>query len=270
MSSSATQVIGILISNFSLIKRMVVREILGRYKGSVFGITWSLFNPLLMLVVYTFVFSSVFKAKWPALENGGTVNFALLVFSGMVIHSFIAECLNKSPTLFLENSNYVTKVVFPLEALNIVIVGSALFHLLISLAILVIGIAVIQESISSTLWQGIFLLPPLCMGVTAISWMLSSLGVYIRDLGQVITLSVSMLLFVSPVFFPLSSIPEQYQIYIQLNPMTWFIENLRNVTIYGYSIDPLELAYAYAGSYAAAWLAYQWFKLTRHGFSDVL
>jgi len=120
--------------NRSLIKVLVIREVAGRYRGSILGIFWSFFNPVFMLAVYTFVFSVVFKARW-GLVNESRAEFSLILFAGLLIFNLFAECLNRAPSLILANTNYVKKVVFPLEILPWVAFGAALFHALVSLTV---------------------------------------------------------------------------------------------------------------------------------------
>ena len=120
--------------NRSLIVAMVKREVVGRYRGSIMGLAWSFFSPLLMLMIYTFVFSVVFKARWGVGGEESKTDFAIILFVGMIVHGLFAECVNRAPALILSNVNYVKKVIFPLEILPWVAFGSALFHTAISVA----------------------------------------------------------------------------------------------------------------------------------------
>lgn len=119
-------------TNWSLIYNLIKREVIGHYRGSVMGLMWSFFNPILMLTVYTFIFSVVFKARWADGTESKT-EFALVLFAGLMVYNLFAECLNRAPSPVLGNVNYVRKVVFPLEILPIVNMGSAAFHHLISM-----------------------------------------------------------------------------------------------------------------------------------------
>lgn len=260
--------VGSLIRHRSLILQMTVREVVGRYRGSIMGLTWSFLHPLLMLTVYTLVFGVVFKARW----GGGDskLDFALILFAGMIVHGLFAECANRAPGLVLANPNFVKKVVFPLEILPWVTMGSALFHAALSLIVLLAFFAAFKLFLHPT----VFLLPlvilPFVLLTMGVSWLLASLGVYARDVGQVIGVVTTLLLFLSPVFYPVSALPEGYRIFIQLNPLTFIIEQTREVVIWGRLPDWAGLvAYAAAGS-VAAWLGFAWFQHTRRGFADVL
>ena len=133
-SISPVEMFNNLIKNRQLILQMTKREVVGRYKGSVLGLTWSFFNPLIMLTVYTFVFSVVFKARWNIGSDSKT-EFALALFVGMITHGLFAECINRAPSLIINNANYVKKVIFPLDTLPWIAMGATIFHTLISLGV---------------------------------------------------------------------------------------------------------------------------------------
>ena len=252
-----------------LIKQMTRREVVGRYRGSVMGLAWSFFNPILMLVVYTFVFSVVFKAKWGVGDESRT-NFAIMLFVGMIVYGLFAEIVNRAPGLILSNVNYVKKVVFPLEILPIICMGAALFHALISLGVLLAAILLINGTLA---WTAIFfplVILPLLVTTLGVAWFLASVGVFVRDVGQTIGIFTTVLMFVSPVFYPISALPEKFHIWLMLNPLTFMIEQSRAVMIFGKLPDWTGLG-IYAGiSLLIAWAGYWWFQKTRKGFADVL
>lgn len=246
------------------------REVLGRYKGSVFGLAWSFFQPLAMLAIYTFVFSKVFKARWGTMDHGGSLGFAINLFAGLIVFNLLAECVNKAPTLILNNPNYVKKVVFPLEALTFVNLAGATFHAGASLLVLFLFQLIAFGSLPLTvLWLPLVWIP-LLLGCLAATWVLSALGVYLRDIGQVIGVAVSMLMFLSPIFYPISALPEGWRNWLYLSPLTHVIEQTRRVLIEG---NPPTVKYVLIGtmlSVGAAELAFRCFQKARKGFADVL
>ena len=253
-----------------LIAQMSRREVVGRYRGSILGLTWSFFNPLLMLLIYTFVFGVVFKARW---SEGGDLSqsqFALLLFTGMIVHGLIAECLVRAPDLIVNQVNYVKKVVFPLETLSVVVWISAIFHTLVSIVALLVAMALIRGSVPPTAPLFVLVLTPLAIGTLGMAWILSSLGVFVRDISQTIGLLMTILLFVSPIFFPLSALPPEFRPWVALNPLTFFIEQARNVVIWGVLPDWSGLAVRMVAACAFACFGYWWFQRTRKGFGDVL
>ncbi|MES2823715.1 MAG: ABC transporter permease [Pseudomonadota bacterium] len=256
--------------NKNLIYELTKREVIGRYRGSLLGLAWSFFNPIIMLAVYTFVFSVVFQAKWQAGAISNKVNFAVIIFAGMIIHSLFAECINRSPALIISNANFVKKVIFPLEILIWVTLGAALFHFLISLVILIAVQLIFIGPISSVAIFLPLVLMPLIIITIGISWFLASLGVYLRDIGQITTVVVTILMFLSPIFFPVSAIPEQYRYLLMLNPLTLFIEETRNILLFQVMPDWYALAKAYVVGIIVMSLGYWWFQKTRGGFADVL
>ena len=252
-----------------LIWQMALREVVGRYKNSIFGLAWSFFNPICMLLVYTFVFSVVFKTRWG--EGGqSSTQFAVILFAGLIVHGFFAEVLSRAPGLILGNVNYVKKVVFPLEILSIVSVFSALFHAFINFSVLILAFGLINGYLFWTAILFPVVLFPLVMLTAGVAWILSSLGVYVRDVGQTIGIFLTGLMFLSPVFYPAAAMPDAFQIWIFLNPLTFIIEQAREVLIWGHLPDMVGLGIYSLISVCISVLGYAWFQKTRTGFSDVL
>ena len=254
-----------------LIVQMTTREVVGRYKGSVMGLAWSFFSPVLMLVVYTFVFSEIFKARWggPGGDDSKTL-FAVVLFVGMIVLGLFSEVLNRAPSLILGNVNYVKKVVFPIEILPVIAMGAALFHSLISLGVLLAAFVLFNGYLH---WTAVFtplVLLPLVILTMGLAWMLASLGVFLRDVGQTIGIVTTLLMFLSPVFYPITAVPERFRAFIMANPLTFIIEQAREVLIWGHLPNWLGLgAYTLAAT-VIAWAGYAWFQKTRKGFADVL
>ncbi len=268
-SISPLQIARSLLANRELILAMTKREVAGRYRGSMFGILWSFFNPVLMLAVYTFVFSVVFKARWGGGGESKT-EFAVVLFAGMIVFALFSECINRAPGLILANANYVKKVVFPLEILPLVSLGSALFHAAVSLSVWMLFYAAINASLHWTVLLLPLVLLPLVLFTMGLSWLLASLGVYLRDVAQTIGIFTTILMFLSPVFFPVASLPEQYRPFIYANPLTFIIEQTRDVLIWGRLPDWPVLGLSIGISAAVACLGFAWFQKTRRGFADVL
>jgi lipopolysaccharide transport system permease protein len=270
-STSPIEMVMSIWRNRSLTFQLTRREVLGRYRGSVLGLGWSVFHPLVMLTIYTFVFSVVFRARWPGMaDNGSKADFALVLFVGMILHGIFAECVNRAPGLILSNVNYVKKVVFPLEILPCVAMGSAVFHGAISLAVLVAALLLIHGTVPWTVMLFPLVVLPFFFATIGAAWFLSSLGVYIRDIAQTTAIMTTILLFVSPVFFPLSAVPPEFQVWMKLNPLTFVIESGRSVLIFGQAFDWLGWLCYLVASLAIAWGGFWWFQKTRKGFADVL
>lgn len=251
--------------------QMTKREVVGRYKGSTMGLAWSFFNPVFMLAVYTFVFSMIFKSTWVGEEtNNSRTQFALLLFVGMIVMSLFSDALNRAPSLILSNVNYVKKVVFPLEILPVVAMGSALFHSCISLCVLLAAFALFNGYLHWTIIFTPLILLPLVMLTMGLSWMLASLGVFLRDVGQFIAIITTVLMFLSPVFYPVTAVPEQFRPFIMANPLTFIIEQARVVLIWGRIPDWQGLGAYTLIATTIAWAGYAWFQKTRKGFADVL
>lgn len=257
-------------SYHGLIWQMSKREIAGRYRGSVMGILWSFFNPVMMLAIYTFVFSVVFKAKWGVGAAEGKMEFATILFAGMIVYNLFAECISRAPNLILGNVNYVKKVVFPLEILPWVSLCAALFHLAINLCVLLLFYVVINHSLNWTVLFFPILMMPLILVIMGISWLLASIGVFLRDVAQTTGLLLTIMMFVSPIFYPTSALPERYQVLMLLNPLTFIIDQARNILIWGKPPDFPGLLTYLVVSLAIAFLGFAWFQKTRKGFADVI
>lgn len=257
-------------TNRSLLRALVKREVVGRYRGSVMGLAWSFFNPLLMLVIYTFVFSVVFKARWDLAGTESKADFAIILFVGLIVHGLFAECVNRAPGLMLSNVNYIKKVVFPLEILPWVSLLSALFHAAISVFVLVVAQLVLAQNLPWTVILFPFVLMPLMFATMGFVWFLAALGVYVRDIGQVTGMLTTVLLFISPVFYPISALPIRYQEWLQLNPLAFIIEDGRKTLIFGQIPNIADWAIMMTAGISAAWAGFAWFQKTRKGFADVV
>jgi len=256
--------------NRPLIDQMTRREVAGRYKGSALGLAWSFFNPVFMLAVYTFVFSVVFKARWKVDGEEGKTQFAMVLFVGIIVHRLFSEIINRAPGLVLANVNYVKKVVFPLEILPVVSLGAALFHSVVSLGVLLVALILFNGSLHWTALFAPLVLLPLIILTLGLSWMLASLGVFLRDVGQTIGIVTTVMMFLSPVFYPVASLPEKFRPWIMANPLTFIIEQARAVLIWGHLPDGIGLGIYTLTATAVAWAGYVWFQKTRTGFADVL
>lgn len=268
-STSPAKILTTLWCNRSLVLMMIQREVMGRYRGSLMGILWSFFNPIFMLAVFTFVFSVVFKARWSTGSESKT-EFALILFAGLIIFNLFSECINRAPTLIISNANYVKKVIFPLEILPWVTLGSVLFHAAISLAVWLIAYTIFFGLPHITVLLFPIIILPLLLFILGLTWALASLGVYLRDVTQVIGIVTTVLMFLSPIFYPISAIPKEYQPLLLLNPLAPTIEQAREILFWGRTPDWFIFSALLAGAMLIAWLGFAWFQKTRKGFADVL
>lgn len=252
-----------------LLGSLVRREVAGRYKGSVMGLLWSFVNPILMLAVYTFVFSVVFQARWSTGSESKT-EFALVLFAGLMLFNLFAECITRAPALITANVNYVKKVVFPVEILPLVVLGNALFHFVVSFGVwLLFYLLLFGLPPLTLLWLPLVLLPFVVL-IMGLSWFLASLGVYVRDVVQVVGIGVMVLMYLSPIFFPVSVLPAALQPIIQLSPLSFVVEQARAVMIFGEGIYWPGYALYSLVAVAVLWAGFGWFTFTKKGFADVV
>lgn len=256
--------------NKSLILSLAKREVVGRYKGSLFGMAWSFFNPLLMLGIYTFFFSFVLKARWGAGNEYSHSSFAIILFAGLIVHGLFSECILRSTYLISGNVNFVKKVIFPIEILPWVVLISAIFHMLISICVMLMMMLFVGMDLNFTIMYAPIVLLPLFMLTIGVSWILASIGVYVSDIGQIMSVVSTILLFLSPIFFPLSSLPAEYRNIAIVNPLTLIVEQFRDVMIFGISPDWHSLSWYYIISLLVAFFGFFIFQKLRNGFADVL
>ena len=255
--------------HFALVVQLARRDVAGRYRGSFAGLLWSFFNPLLMLVIYTFVFGVIFKSRWNA-RTGDPFQYAMVLFAGLNINTFFSECANRATTLIVENTNFVKRVVFPLETLTWSTLGSALFHLCVSTAVLLLISPLVMGHFP---WTAILF--PIVVAcflpfVAGTVWLLAALGVYLRDLKQAVGIATMALMFLAPILYPATLIPERFRFALYFNPLTVIAGAAQDVLIWGRVPQWGQLAaYALAAS-LFAWAAFAWFERTRKGFADVV
>lgn len=254
----------------ALFGALIRRELASRYRSSFLGNLWMLVTPLLMLAMYTFVFGVIFRSRWEGVGSGGVASYAIVLFVGLLLHSLMSETLGRAPGLMLEEPNYVTKVVFPLQLLGWVNMATALVHFLVGLALLLVVVAVVMPPLHWTaLWLPVIVLPyAVCL--MGLSWLFSAVGVYLRDLGQFIGTLVSLLLFLSPVFYTRDKAPGGLGELLVLNPLTVPVEQARRVLFGGLAPEAWPLVEYAACALVVYALGLSVFQTLRRGFSDVM
>ena len=252
----------------SLVLELTKREFAGRYRGSFGGIAWSFMQPFLLLTVYTIAFGVILKSRWGGV--GSTVEYALMLFSGLIVFNAFSEVLSKSPTLVTGNPNFVKKVVFPLELLPIITVATALIHALIGIMVWLLGYALLIGIPKAT----VLLFPlvlicfvPVLLGV---GWLLSSVGVVVRDISQLTGLLNQALLFLTPIFYSIEAAPPLIQKLLMINPLTLVVEQFRLILFHGQMPAYKELAIYFAMASILAWASLVLFRRLRPSFADMV
>jgi lipopolysaccharide transport system permease protein len=254
----------------TLIYELTKRDIAIRYRGSYLGIFWSFLRPLCMLCVFGVVFGYIFQSKLGRFPQESKVDFALTLFSGLMIFDMLSECLGRAPTLILSNANYVTKVVFPLEILPVSVVGAAFCHLLISLIPLLIAVAIVHGSLPlTTIYVPLILVPVvlLCLGTT---WFFASLGVFFRDINSFVPVLLTILMYVSAIFYAIDKVPPLLQPVVHVNPLAMQIHQLRCAIMWRTPLDWAQFGAHFAGCAVFMILSYVIFMRTKSAFADVI
>jgi len=261
--------ISALVRNRELLWALSKREIAARFKGSYGGLSWYVIQNLLLLALYSFVFGSLFKSRWAQGEHVQG-NYTIALFTGLILFNIFAECINRAPTLILSNANYVKKVVFPLEILPVIQLVTAVFNAIIAIFVLVAMAIFLNAPMH---WQGLWIpviLLPLLILILGLSWFLAALGTYVRDVNQVVALVISATMFLSPLFYQISTLPQKARPYIRLNPLTIPMEEARGALMFG-ELPDFEVLAIYLGiSLVLAALGFAFFQKARKGFPDVL
>ncbi len=253
----------------SLTLEMAKRDVLGRYREASFGLLWSLISPFLMLLIYTLAFGYVLKSRWPG-TSGNIGDYAMLLFVGLIVHGFFAECMNRAPGLIVGNPNLVKRIVFPLQVLPWMVVLSALFHAIANSIVFMLLNLAMRGEIAPTLPLLPLVLLPLAVAALGVGWLLSSLSVFLRDIAQVTGVAATALLFLSSAIVPVDTLPAKYQLVFRLNPLTFIIDQAREVAFWGRLPDWSGLGLYLAGALLFAYAGYAVFQKTRPGFADVI
>lgn len=258
-----------LLEHGNLTRELAQRDILGRYRGASFGLMWSLLGPLLMLVIYTIAFGKILGARWNQV-SGDTAAFGMVLFLGILTHGFFAECLTRAPRLMVENANYVKRVVFPLHVLPWSVMLAALFHMLMNIVVFVVLNLVLFGKFSAHIVFAPLVILPLVLVTISVTLVFASLGVFIRDINQATPVIATAMLFLSSAIVPVDTLPPHYQRIFHLNPLTFFIDQMREVALWGRFPDWGGLAVATATGVLLLFLSHAWFQRTSKGFADVL
>jgi len=253
----------------SLTWEMAKRDVLGRYREASFGLLWSLISPFLMLLIYTLAFGYILKARWPG-TTGSTADYSMLLFIGLIVHGFFAECLGRAPGLVVGNPSLVKRIVFPLQVLPWMVVLSALFHAMANSLVFMLLNLGMRGQVEPTLLLLPVVLLPLALAALGVGWLLSALSVFLRDIGQVTGVLATALLFLSSAIVPVDALPEQYRMVFMLNPLTFIIDQAREVAFWGRFPDWGGLGLYALGALAFAYFGYAVFQKSRPGFADVL
>ena len=256
-------------NNRSLLFHLTRRDITNKFKGSYAGFIWSFLNPLLLLVVYTFVFSVIMKAKW-GLHNEGNLDFAIVLFAGLIVFNMYAEATNRAANIIYDNKNYVKKVVFPLNILPVIIVNSSFFNGLISYLILLIALLLFKSALSINCFIVILLIIPIYLMTLGVTYFISAISVFIRDVGQVIAIFNMAFMFLSPIFFPMERMPQKFQFIASLNPIAYIVTQVRDTLIFsrGFNWDGYYIATL--ASFVIFMIGFLIFSSLKKDFADVI
>jgi lipopolysaccharide transport system permease protein len=247
------------------------RDFLVRYQGTVLGVCWPLAYSLLNLLIFAFAFALVLRVRWPAAANGTTqIPSILMIFCGLIPYFFIAEVVVRAPTVIVGSPNYVKKVKFPLELLPVTVVNVGLLLLVVNLFILILSARVAAGIFSASVFLFPIILLPFFLLAVGLSWLLAAIGVFFRDVAQIMPLFTQVLMFTAPVCYPREAVPNQWQALLGLNPLTYFVQALRDIALLGTGVNwPAWLTQVIVGS-LVCFLGYTVFARTRYDFADLL
>lgn len=249
--------------------QFLLRAIARRYRASIFGLLWVLMVPMATLGIYAFVFGSVLQSRWDT-GSSAEIPFALNLFAGLLVFWLMADTAGQSLASVVQHANLVKKSLFPLEILPVVVVGEGLFHTAINTLILLIALPLIGDGVPLTAALFPLVLAPFVLLMLGVAWFLAALGVYFRDMGQVIGLVMTGALFLSPVFYDIARLSPGLQAAVVFNPITVIVEQARGVLLRGEAPDWLTLALYLAIAWLAAALGLAFFRRARRTFADVL
>jgi len=249
-----------------VLRQLIKRDVLLRYRGAYFGVAWIFLNPLIMLAIFTFVFGQIFQSRW--LDQGSTLPFVLNVYCGLIVFNIFSETVSRSPNAVRGYPSYVKKIIFPVHLLPLVPLGSALFHAAFNVLLLLMALAWLSEVHVSLFALPVLLLPLLLFSV-GLAWFLAAWGVFIKDMTQIVPVFVQMLLFLSPVFYPAQAVPPSLQWLYRFNPLGAVIEAVRAVAS-GQTVPWAAWGASLGVAAVACLVGYLFFQHSRDEFADVL
>ncbi len=264
------EIIRKLAAHGTLLRQFTLRDILARYRGSYLGVVWSLLRPLGMLTVYVVVFGFILQPQLGSGTGASKLDFALSMFCGLILFDFFAEAVGRAPALIVSRPNFVTKVVFPLEILSLSAVAAALVQMIISFVPFLCGVLLVRGTIPATATLLPLVVLPLVCFALGVSWLLSSLGVFVRDLNAVVPLLLIVLMFASAIFYSLNSVPPEFRWLFDLNPLAALVDDARNVVLQGRAPEWRRLGAIFAAGIVVAVTGYAFFMRTKRGFADVI
>ncbi len=255
--------------NLITTRRIAEREIRTRVVGTSLGLAHYFITPLFYLAVYTYLFSAVFVSRWTG-GGEGFGDFALRIYAGLILFQFFADVVGRAPRLMLENPSYVTKIAFPLEILVPAAIAASLFATAVNYAMLLLAYFVLVGWPPPSVLALPVIWPALALFVAGLSWMLAALGVYLRDLGQLVSTILPALIFLTPIFYPLASVPQALRVVLLANPLAWFVEATRGALIDGIWPGLVLLSGLWMVGLGTALAGHWLFQRTKHGFADVV
>jgi len=251
-----------------LVLSLARRELVARYKGSALGVIWAVLTPVVMIAIFTFIFAGILGARFGV--DPSPWNYAIYIFCGLLPWNMFQETLILSATIIVSHANLVKRVVFPLETLPIAQALSALGNQMFgTLALLVATIIIRHEFHITVLWLPALLIPQFIATLGA-AWLIASLGVFLRDIAQGISLFLMAWMYLTPIIYPETIVPERYRLYIRLNPFTPLVRSYRRILIEGSAPDWPGLAYFSVFAFVCFLFGYWWFAKTRKNFADVI
>lgn len=253
-----------------LIGQLTRREVLQRYKGSYLGLAWGFLQPLFLLGVYTFVFSVILGIKWGIAVQDDRLGFAIVLFCGFLTFNILGDVANAAPGLILGHPNFVKRVIFPLEVLPVVKLLGTLVHACFGLGILFLGMVIGHHPFHWTILLFPLVWFPMAMFSMGCGFLLSSLGVFIRDIGATVGVLVSVFLFMSPIFYPLEAVPDKFRPYCQINPIAIYVEDARRVILWGELPDWPWFFAGLALSIVVMVSGFVFFMRSKKAFADVI
>ncbi len=255
--------------NRELFRRVLVRDLQASFRGSVLGFAWVVVIPLVLVALYTFVFGVILKSGWSRTPRSA-LEVPLIYFCGLMIFVFFMEVVTRSAVVVREYSTYVTKIIFPVDILSVVVVGTALFKFVINLVLLVVFLLIVTGGVPvGILWLPV-LMVPLILTAAGISWIFAAIGAYVRDLTLALQAFAPIIMFMSPIFYSIEQVPEQFRPFYYLNPLTYVLEHARNALFFDGPVDLAGYGAYLAASLVMFWVGWGLFGRLRAGFADVV
>lgn len=260
-----------LVPHRELITQFAMRDVQQKHRGSHLGLVWTGLAPLLMLAVYVLVFNTIFKARLNHSAPEGPLDYAVMLYCGLMVFQIFMAPVSRAPKLIVSKMNFVKKMIFPLEILPVSVVLSSLVYSSVGLVLVLVAHFAMGGRLHAAMLLFPVVMAPAILLAVGLGWILSALGVFLRDIDDIVNTVVQRMMFLlTPLFYSIESVPEHLRVLVYLNPLSAVVDGARKTLLMGEQPNWMALGIWTAIALVVCQVGYAMFERLRRGFADVL